>query len=132
MQVEILEVECPYCGQNGILEVDPSAGESQEITSDCEICCRPIRFEISIDLGADDEEAFEAFEDEVEEENDAYPIESENPDEDEEHGLEAEDSYGRHDAFEAMTGAKKKSRKSTNKDKSDPRIHIGAFREEDV
>jgi len=134
MQVEIIDVECPYCGQNGILEVDPSAGESQEVTSDCEVCCRPIRFEISVDMAGIDEESDEPddADDDFDDEDELCASESEETDDDDEDGLEAEDNYGREDAFESMTGAKKKSRKPVAKRKSDLQIQINAYREEDV
>ena len=33
-------VFCPYCGQQIELSLDLSAG-SHEMTTDCEVCCRP-------------------------------------------------------------------------------------------
>lgn len=39
MQVSA-EIQCPFCGQPFELAIDTSV-ESQEFTTDCEICCRP-------------------------------------------------------------------------------------------
>jgi hypothetical protein len=161
MQIEILDVECPYCAQSGILEVDPSAGESQEITSDCEICCRPIRFEINIDLSEADGEDIDAksaavsdddeFEDAAEEDDDFEDLEdteedfededalyasglNDDEEESDDEDLEAEDNYGSNDAFESMTKGKQqsKSKQQSRKKKSDLRIQISAYREEDI
>jgi hypothetical protein len=46
--LETIEVNCPYCGQRYDTVVDCSAGE-QEYVEDCEICCRPILFRLSVD-----------------------------------------------------------------------------------
>lgn|GEM_PF-7120807 len=41
--IEIIEpIQCPYCGQMFDLAVDTSVA-SQRFTTDCEICCRPMR-----------------------------------------------------------------------------------------
>jgi len=37
------EFPCPVCGQMNILPVDASGGRRQTFTTDCEVCCRPIR-----------------------------------------------------------------------------------------
>ena len=42
------EVTCPYCWESFVLLIDGSVDE-QEYVEDCEICCRPIDFVISID-----------------------------------------------------------------------------------
>ncbi|HWF17634.1 MAG TPA: CPXCG motif-containing cysteine-rich protein [Verrucomicrobiae bacterium] len=34
------KIQCPFCGQCFVLEVDTSV-PSQRFTTDCEICCRP-------------------------------------------------------------------------------------------
>ncbi len=46
---------CPYCLQINTILVDVSAGNSQELIEDCEVCCRPVR--LSIDVDADVQEA---------------------------------------------------------------------------
>jgi transcription elongation factor Elf1 len=38
---------CPYCFQTISILVDPSI-ESQEYVEDCEVCCNPIEFNISL------------------------------------------------------------------------------------
>ena len=47
---EVLEirVQCPYCWERFTLLIDGSV-DNQEYTEDCEICCRPIDFNIAID-----------------------------------------------------------------------------------
>lgn len=35
------DVSCPFCGEWESLYVDLSAGERQEYTEDCPVCCRP-------------------------------------------------------------------------------------------
>lgn len=41
-------VACPYCGGTFIARIDPSEGDA-EYFQDCEICCRPIRFRLTVD-----------------------------------------------------------------------------------
>ncbi len=41
-------VQCPYCWERFTLLVDASITQ-QEYIEDCEICCRPIDFEIAVD-----------------------------------------------------------------------------------
>ena len=50
MQNRVLEVrvQCPYCWESFVLLVDASV-DRQEYVEDCEICCRPIDFDIAID-----------------------------------------------------------------------------------
>lgn len=40
---------CPYCGESFTSLIDPGAG-NQEYIEDCQICCRPIIFNIEIDI----------------------------------------------------------------------------------
>ncbi len=42
------EVTCPYCWESFTLLVDGSVDE-QEYVEDCEVCCRPIDFVVTID-----------------------------------------------------------------------------------
>lgn len=42
-----VDVQCPYCWEHFVLLVDPSV-ESQEYVEDCEVCCRPIDFDIEV------------------------------------------------------------------------------------
>jgi hypothetical protein len=41
MMEEVL-VDCPTCGESIAFEVDTFAGEEQEYTEDCPVCCRPM------------------------------------------------------------------------------------------
>lgn len=45
---ELAEIFCPYCGESIEIVVDCSV-ESQSYIEDCQICCRPINFTVSID-----------------------------------------------------------------------------------
>ncbi|MBT8081361.1 MAG: CPXCG motif-containing cysteine-rich protein [Gammaproteobacteria bacterium] len=45
-------VSCPYCGERISVLVDTSVVQ-QRYVEDCEVCCRPIVFEVSI--GIDEE-----------------------------------------------------------------------------
>lgn len=44
---------CDACGEEIVIPVDLSAGESQEYVEDCPVCCRPnvVRVEIDEDGG---------------------------------------------------------------------------------
>jgi hypothetical protein len=42
------QVTCPYCGETFETSVDASGG-SQEYIEDCQVCCRPIVFQIEVD-----------------------------------------------------------------------------------
>jgi hypothetical protein len=42
------EVACPYCGEPVWVAVDPGGGLRQSFISDCEVCCRPIRFRATV------------------------------------------------------------------------------------
>lgn len=41
-------VSCPYCGERLDVLLDPSVPE-QNYIEDCQVCCRPIVFDVSID-----------------------------------------------------------------------------------
>lgn len=41
MNEEVI-VDCPTCGEAIALEIDTFAGEEQEYTEDCPVCCRPM------------------------------------------------------------------------------------------
>jgi hypothetical protein len=38
---EFVDIQCPFCGQTFEVVVDTSLA-SQQFTTDCEICCRPM------------------------------------------------------------------------------------------
>ena len=40
-------ISCPYCGENISVLVDDSVPE-QNYIEDCEVCCRPIVFEVNV------------------------------------------------------------------------------------
>ena len=40
--------DCPYCWENQLKMVDSSI-KSQNFIEDCEVCCNPIDFQISIE-----------------------------------------------------------------------------------
>ena len=48
--LEEYEITCPYCGGVYTALVDCSAGDQQYI-EDCEHCCSPIQFTLTVDAG---------------------------------------------------------------------------------
>jgi hypothetical protein len=50
---EIVDVRCPYCGEPMQMQVDARDGADQNFVSDCEVCCRPIRFHVRIEEDGD-------------------------------------------------------------------------------
>ena len=46
---ELLErtVSCPYCGETLDVLLDPSVPR-QEYIEDCQVCCRPIVFDVTV------------------------------------------------------------------------------------
>jgi hypothetical protein len=48
-------VSCPYCGERIEVLLDPSV-PNQNYIEDCQVCCRPIIFDVTVDL--DDEISF--------------------------------------------------------------------------
>lgn len=36
-------VQCPYCGEEVEIGLDPGSGTTQEYVEDCQVCCRPWR-----------------------------------------------------------------------------------------
>jgi hypothetical protein len=49
------EVECPFCGEPGSIQVEPGDAEpgEQEFVQDCEVCCRP--WSVRVQVGHDGE-----------------------------------------------------------------------------
>ncbi|MDE1920043.1 MAG: CPXCG motif-containing cysteine-rich protein [Candidatus Omnitrophica bacterium] len=45
---EFVHFLCPYCSQTNQLPVDITAGNSQEIVVDCEVCCAPVVLNIRL------------------------------------------------------------------------------------
>jgi len=56
-------VQCPYCGEEMEMALDPGSGPRQEYVEDCQVCCRPWRVgvrygpdgaaHVSLDAGED-------------------------------------------------------------------------------
>jgi hypothetical protein len=47
-----VDIQCPYCGETITVLVDDSAGEQRYI-EDCQVCCRPIVFDVAFDVDGD-------------------------------------------------------------------------------
>lgn len=43
------QVQCPYCWETFEILVDGSVARQQYI-EDCEVCCRPINFDVSVGM----------------------------------------------------------------------------------
>jgi Cysteine-rich CPXCG len=41
-------VQCPYCGESFETQLDTSSGSARYI-EDCQVCCRPIEFDLEVD-----------------------------------------------------------------------------------
>jgi hypothetical protein len=44
---------CDACGEEVVIPVDLSAGESQEYVEDCPVCCRPNVIHVEIEEGGE-------------------------------------------------------------------------------
>jgi hypothetical protein len=44
---------CDACGEEIVIPIDPTAGESQEYVEDCPVCCRPNVIHIEIHDGGE-------------------------------------------------------------------------------
>jgi hypothetical protein len=49
-RVEEINAQCPYCWQSIQVLIDCSV-EAQEYIEDCQVCCRPIVFDVLVDDG---------------------------------------------------------------------------------
>ncbi len=47
-QIETRKVHCPYCGEAIDILVDCSI-EHQSYIEDCQVCCRPIELDVTVD-----------------------------------------------------------------------------------
>ena len=45
-------ISCPYCGESISILVDDSLSE-QSYVEDCQVCCRPIVLNVSVDVDGD-------------------------------------------------------------------------------
>ena len=43
MSLELISVQCPYCGEVIDVELEPQA---EDFIQDCSVCCRPIQFNV--------------------------------------------------------------------------------------
>lgn len=52
--MDLLEkkIDCPYCGESLDVLVDMSEA-GQSYVEDCQVCCRPVVFDVSEDLDGD-------------------------------------------------------------------------------
>jgi hypothetical protein len=48
-QIETRKIHCPYCGESIDILVDCSI-EHQSYIEDCQVCCRPIELDVTVDL----------------------------------------------------------------------------------
>lgn len=46
--LELVTLDCPYCGESFASQVDISAG-AQTYVEDCAVCCRPIVVVVNVD-----------------------------------------------------------------------------------
>ncbi len=45
-------VSCPYCGESISVLIDDSLSD-QSYVEDCQVCCRPIVLDVSVDVDGD-------------------------------------------------------------------------------
>jgi len=48
----IKQISCPYCGELIAILIDDSVAQ-QNYVEDCEVCCRPVVLDVSIDSDGD-------------------------------------------------------------------------------
>ena len=51
-QIATRQIQCPYCGETIEVLIDCSVSQ-QKYIEDCQVCCRPIDFNVSIDQDGD-------------------------------------------------------------------------------
>lgn len=49
---EVRTIQCPYCGENIDILIDCSV-MNQKYIEDCQVCCRPILFDVRISAEGD-------------------------------------------------------------------------------
>jgi hypothetical protein len=47
-QIATRNVQCPYCGEVIEVVIDCSVSQ-QDYIEDCQVCCRPINFKVTVD-----------------------------------------------------------------------------------
>lgn len=50
--LRLVAVNCPYCGETLEIEVDCSI-DAQNYIEDCQVCCRPIVMDVTVDDAGD-------------------------------------------------------------------------------
>lgn len=50
--LESKKIQCPYCSETIDVLIDYSVAQ-QNYIEDCEVCCRPINFDVSVDQSGD-------------------------------------------------------------------------------
>ena len=45
-------IECPYCGESIVVLLNEEE-VGQEYIEDCQVCCKPIIFNVEVDMGGD-------------------------------------------------------------------------------
>lgn len=48
MHLESAVIECPYCGVQLTIDIDPSVGDQCYI-EDCQVCCAPIELSVTFE-----------------------------------------------------------------------------------
>ena len=47
-EIALRKIQCPYCGETIEVQLDCSVTE-QNYIEDCQVCCRPIEFFVTVD-----------------------------------------------------------------------------------
>ena len=47
-ELESKKIQCPYCGETIDIVIDCSV-EQQSYIEDCQVCCRPINIDVSVE-----------------------------------------------------------------------------------
>ncbi len=50
--LDLVMIQCPYCWESLEIGVDPTVSE-QEYVEDCQVCCRPILLQVTIEPGCE-------------------------------------------------------------------------------
>ncbi|MBI5215934.1 MAG: CPXCG motif-containing cysteine-rich protein [Ignavibacteriae bacterium] len=45
---DTLKFSCEFCGEENVVEFDPTAGAHQTFTEDCAVCCRPNSVRVTV------------------------------------------------------------------------------------
>jgi len=51
-QLQEAAIDCPYCGESITVLID-SAQAAEQYIEDCQVCCRPITFHLSLSENGD-------------------------------------------------------------------------------